>query len=77
VETLDRAALRAIQTPQAFASAVLRRAHADWGDATDDAALVEAMGGRVVVVDGDPDNLKVTSPDDLARAEALLAVRGG
>lgn len=72
VETLDRAALRAIQTPQAFAADVLRRAHAGGGDATDDAALVEAAGGRVVVVDGDPANLKVTGPDDLPRAEALL-----
>jgi 2-C-methyl-D-erythritol 4-phosphate cytidylyltransferase len=77
IETLDRPALRAIQTPQAFAAAVLRRAHAGGGDATDDAALVEALGARVVVVDGDPVNLKITGPDDLARAEALLARRGG
>ena len=77
IETLDRPALRAIQTPQAFAAAVLRRAHAGGGDATDDAALVEALGARVVVVDGDPANLKITGPDDLARAEAFLARRGG
>jgi len=77
VETLDRPALRAIQTPQAFRAAVLRRAHAGGGDATDDAALVEALGATVVVVDGDPANLKITGPDDLARAEALLARRGG
>jgi 2-C-methyl-D-erythritol 4-phosphate cytidylyltransferase len=76
LETLDRSALRAIQTPQAFAADVLRRAHAEEGDATDDAALVEAAGGRVVVVDGDPANLKITGPDDLERAEALLARRG-
>jgi len=75
LETLDRAALRAIQTPQAFAAGVLRRAHAGEADATDDAALVEAAGGRVVVVDGDPVNLKITGPDDLERAEALLARR--
>lgn len=75
LETLDRPALRAVQTPQAFAAAVLRRAHADRADATDDAALVEAAGGRVVVVDGDPANLKVTGPDDLVRAEALLTRR--
>jgi 2-C-methyl-D-erythritol 4-phosphate cytidylyltransferase len=75
LETLDRAALRAIQTPQAFSAAVLRRAHAAGGDATDDAALVEAIGGRVVVVDGDATNLKVTGPDDLRRAEDLLARR--
>ena len=75
LETLDRPALRAIQTPQAFAAAVLRRAHAGEGDATDDAALVEAAGGRVVVVDGDPANLKITGPDDLERAGVLLARR--
>ncbi|HZQ79925.1 MAG TPA: 2-C-methyl-D-erythritol 4-phosphate cytidylyltransferase [Acidimicrobiia bacterium] len=72
VETPDRAALRAIQTPQAFAAEVLRRAHAGGGDATDDAALVEAIGGTVVVVEGDPANLKITGPDDLVRAEVLL-----
>jgi 2-C-methyl-D-erythritol 4-phosphate cytidylyltransferase len=75
LETLDRPALRAIQTPQAFTAAALRRAHAGEADATDDAALVEAAGGRVVVVDGDPANLKVTGPDDLERAESLLTRR--
>jgi 2-C-methyl-D-erythritol 4-phosphate cytidylyltransferase len=75
LETLDRSALRAIQTPQAFAADVLRRAHAESGEATDDAALVEAAGGRVVVVEGDPANLKITRPDDLVRAENLLARR--
>ena len=75
LETLDRPALRAVQTPQAFAAAVLRRAHAGQADATDDAALVEAAGGRVVVVDGDPANLKITGPDDLVRAETLLTRR--
>ena len=64
-----------IQTPQAFAADALRRAHAGGADATDDAALVEAAGGRVVVVEGDPANLKVTGPDDLVRAEALLTRR--
>ena len=72
LETLDRPALRAVQTPQAFAAPALRRAHAAGAEATYDAALVEAIGGRVVVVDGDPANLKVTGPDDLVRAEALL-----
>ena len=75
LETLDRPALRAIQTPQAFAADALRRAHAAGADATDDAALVEAAGGRVVVVDGDPANLKITGPVDLERAEALLTRR--
>lgn len=75
VETPDRGALRAVQTPQAFRADVLRRAHAGAGEATDDAALVEAAGGAVVVVDGDPSNLKITGPDDLVRAEILLARR--
>lgn len=75
LQTLDRPALRAIQTPQAFSASALRAAHAAGGDATDDAALVEAAGGRVVVVAGDPANLKVTGPEDLERAEALLTRR--
>ena len=75
VATLDRAELVAVQTPQAFRAAVLRRAHAAGGEATDDAALVEAAGGRVVVVAGEPANAKVTSPEDLAAAEARMAAR--
>jgi 2-C-methyl-D-erythritol 4-phosphate cytidylyltransferase len=70
--TVDRADLVAVQTPQAFRASVLRRAHAGGEEATDDAALVEAAGGKVVVVAGDPGNLKLTTPDDVAVAEALL-----
>jgi len=66
VATLDRAELVAVQTPQAFAATALRRAHAGAGEATDDAALVEAAGGRVVVVPGDPANTKITLRTDLA-----------
>jgi 2-C-methyl-D-erythritol 4-phosphate cytidylyltransferase len=69
VATLDRSELVAVQTPQAFGATVLRRAHAARGDATDDAALVEAVGGRVVVVAGDRANVKLTSLEDLAHAE--------
>lgn len=65
VETLDRDGLVAVQTPQAFTAAALRRAHAAAADATDDAALVEAAGGRVVVVPGDPANTKITLRTDL------------
>jgi 2-C-methyl-D-erythritol 4-phosphate cytidylyltransferase len=65
VATLDRESLVAVQTPQAFAAAALRRAHAGGGEATDDAALVEAAGGRIVVVPGDPANTKVTLRGDL------------
>ena len=73
VATPDRTALRAVQTPQAFRAAVLRAAHAGGGEGTDDAALVEADGGRVVVVAGSDDNRKITHPADLewARARAV------
>jgi 2-C-methyl-D-erythritol 4-phosphate cytidylyltransferase len=69
-ETLDRDAIVAVQTPQAFPAEILRRAHAAGDDATDDAALVEAAGGRVVVVPGEPANFKITRPADLERARA-------
>ena len=71
--TLDRAELVTVQTPQAFRAATLRAAHGAGGDASDDAALVEAAGGRVVVVPGDPRNRKVTTPDDLAALAEVLA----
>jgi 2-C-methyl-D-erythritol 4-phosphate cytidylyltransferase len=72
--TLDRTRLVAVQTPQAFRAELLRRAHRAGTDATDDAALVEAAGGRVVLIDGPPDNVKVTSPTDLILAAALASV---
>ncbi|HUP86357.1 MAG TPA: 2-C-methyl-D-erythritol 4-phosphate cytidylyltransferase [Acidimicrobiales bacterium] len=75
VETVDRADLVEVQTPQGFSAAALRAAHAEEPDATDDAALVEAAGGSVVVVEGDPANLKLTHPHDLALARALLEER--
>lgn len=71
-QTLDRSSLVAVQTPQAFGAALLRRAHAEGGEATDDAALVEALGATVRVVPGDPRNLKITTPADLGTAERLL-----
>jgi 2-C-methyl-D-erythritol 4-phosphate cytidylyltransferase len=74
VATFDRAELVAVQTPQAFRAAALRAAHAAGADATDDGALVEAAGGRVVVVPGSATNLKITHRADLAVAEALLGV---
>ena len=67
-ETVSRAGLWAVQTPQAFAAEALRRAHDPSNtllQATDCAGLVEAAGGRVKVVDGDPRLLKVTSEADL------------
>lgn len=71
--TVARDGLVAVQTPQAFRADVLRRAHRAGGEATDDAALVEAIGGTVRVVAGDPCNLKLTTPSDLDYAEHLLA----
>jgi 2-C-methyl-D-erythritol 4-phosphate cytidylyltransferase len=72
LETLDRAPLVAVQTPQGFRADVLRRAFAEAGDrlaaATDCASLVEAAGGSVAVVEGDAANIKVTTPADLAEA---------
>jgi 2-C-methyl-D-erythritol 4-phosphate cytidylyltransferase len=72
-ETLDRTGLVAVQTPQAFAAAALRAAHAAASQATDDAALVEAAGGRVVVVPGEPGNRKLTVPADLEWARRQAA----
>lgn len=70
--TLDRTSVVAVQTPQAFVAEVLRRAHAAGADATDDAALVEAIGGMVVVVDGEAKNRKVTTREDLDGLAAEL-----
>jgi 2-C-methyl-D-erythritol 4-phosphate cytidylyltransferase len=74
--TVERRHLWRAQTPQAFPRTLLveayRRSAEDGVAATDDAALVERYGGRVVVVEGDARNLKVTRPEDLGIAEALL-----
>jgi len=71
--TPDRAALRAVQTPQGFDAKVLRTAYASGLSATDDAALVELTGHHVRVVEGDPLAFKVTTPEDLAHAERIVA----
>jgi 2-C-methyl-D-erythritol 4-phosphate cytidylyltransferase len=78
--TLDRGALWAIQTPQVFRREALERALLDATDellaaASDDAWLVEHAGGSVRVVDGGPENIKVTTPTDLRLAELLLEER--
>jgi 2-C-methyl-D-erythritol 4-phosphate cytidylyltransferase len=75
VETIDRSSLAIIQTPQAFRAATLRRAHASGSDASDDAALIEAVGGTVVVVPGEIDNIKITAPGDLDLAERIVGRR--
>lgn len=72
--TLDRSMLRAVQTPQGFRLDVLRRAHqAAPGSATDDAGLVELLGEPVHTVPGHPHAMKITTPFDLAVAQAVLA----
>ena len=74
VRTLDRSRLWLAQTPQTFRYDLLMKAHAQaTGEATDDAALVEALGVDVRLYQGSPLNLKVTTRDDLALAQALLA----
>jgi 2-C-methyl-D-erythritol 4-phosphate cytidylyltransferase len=80
VETVPRADLWLAQTPQAFRAELLRRAHAEAAGAgiaaTDDAMLVERLGVPVRLVPGSPVNRKITTPDDLAWAEAVLTRTG-
>jgi 2-C-methyl-D-erythritol 4-phosphate cytidylyltransferase len=81
VETLDRAKLHAVQTPQAFRIGLLRKlctgSENCLHSATDEASLVEAAGGRVLVVRGEKTNIKLTTPEDLIFAEAILKARLG
>jgi 2-C-methyl-D-erythritol 4-phosphate cytidylyltransferase len=76
-ETLDRSGLWAVQTPQAFRRVALERAldvpSEILAQATDDAWLVERLGGRVAVVPAGSENLKITTPLDLSLAELLIA----
>ena len=69
--TPDRNQLVAVQTPQAFRANVLRQAHSNNPEGTDDSTLVETQGGKVVVVMGDPLNRKITTPEDLNWARAI------
>ena len=77
--TLDRQRLWSAQTPQAFSLELLREAHRSSREAgveaTDDAFLVERIGHRVSIVNGSPDNIKITRPEDLVMGEAILAAR--
>jgi 2-C-methyl-D-erythritol 4-phosphate cytidylyltransferase len=80
-QTLERSRLWAVQTPQVFRRAALERALSEVEEevlrsATDDAWLVERMGGKVQVVDAGPRNIKVTTPTDLGLAELLLERSG-
>lgn len=74
---VDRSNLMAVQTPQGFPPALLMDAHAFGDQASDDATLVEARGGQVVIVDGESDNLKITTPHDLAVAEVIVGQHRG
>jgi len=77
VSTLDRSVIRAVQTPQAFKFKTIKtayeRACSDQFYATDDAALVERMGGKVKIIEGDENNIKITTREDLKMAEDILA----
>ncbi len=75
VETPNRNELVAVQTPQVFRADILRRAHADGADATDDAALVEQYGGRIAVVPGSLMLRKVTTLADLEYLKDVLAAQ--
>jgi 2-C-methyl-D-erythritol 4-phosphate cytidylyltransferase len=81
VETVDRSSLRAAQTPQGFPRRMIVDAYHHAAErglvATDDAAVVESVGGRVIIVEGDPRNLKITTPPDLDLAETILATWRG
>lgn len=74
--TADRQGLRLVQTPQAFDLSLIRRAHqqaaAEHWQVTDDASLVERLGGKVKVIPGGVENIKITTPQDLRLAEVLL-----
>jgi 2-C-methyl-D-erythritol 4-phosphate cytidylyltransferase len=76
-ETVDRARLVAVQTPQIYSGELLRRAYSQADlSSTDDAQLVEHLGEPVTIVEGDPRNIKITRPIDLVMARAILGVRG-
>ncbi|UCD74044.1 MAG: 2-C-methyl-D-erythritol 4-phosphate cytidylyltransferase [Phycisphaerales bacterium] len=79
IETVDRSGLMEVQTPQVFEVDLIRRAYAredlHQAGATDDASLVEQLGETVHVIDGDPNNLKITTPEDLKLMRAVLGVK--
>ncbi|UOE78262.1 2-C-methyl-D-erythritol 4-phosphate cytidylyltransferase [Parageobacillus thermoglucosidasius] len=76
-ETVERSGLWAVQTPQAFHVSLVLRAHEqaqkDGYIGTDDASLVERIGGKVKIIEGDYRNIKLTTPDDLLFAEVILS----
>jgi 2-C-methyl-D-erythritol 4-phosphate cytidylyltransferase len=72
---IDRSQLRMVHTPQVFNAALLRKAYEQpFSTAfTDDASVVEAAGHRITLIDGEPSNIKITTPSDIVIAEALIA----
>lgn len=78
-ETIERSSLWAVQTPQAFRVSLLKEAHLKAVEegflGTDDASLVERLGYHVSIVEGDYDNIKLTTPEDLYFAEAIIRKR--
>jgi len=76
LDTPDRSSLWHAHTPQVFPAALIRRAYREGTEGTDDAALVERIGGVIHMVDGGSENIKVTRPTDVAVAEAILQARG-
>ena len=70
--TPDRTTMRRVQTPQGFDVEVLKKAHSTGADATDDGALVEALGHKVLIINGEERAIKITTPSDLATALSLL-----
>ena len=80
-ETLDRAALYAVQTPQVFEAGLIKAALAkaldDGAELTDDCTAVERLGMSVCLTEGSHENLKITTPEDMVLAEALLERREG
>ena len=75
-ETISRDNLMAIQTPQVFDAELLRRAYreTDLRGTTDDASVIERFGEAVLVVEGDPRNIKITTQDDLALVRAIMKI---
>lgn len=80
IETVERSSLWAVQTPQAFRVSTILRAHEqaeqDGYLGTDDASLLERLGEQVIVIEGDYDNIKITTQEDLFFAEAILKKLG-
>jgi 2-C-methyl-D-erythritol 4-phosphate cytidylyltransferase len=76
---VNRENFKAVQTPQVFYSSLIKKAYAQtYNDQfTDDASVMEAMGTQLHIVEGHPDNIKITRPGDLGYAETVLATRNG